>query len=362
MQRNSISVALEDEDVEQLDARVAQLRARGLSSSSRSSLIRVALESLDFPRLLESVRDAAANKEETDARPAVIAGACVEYDGATCPNAGERTEPDLAHPCPGPASAPSSAPHALHPDESATAEESPGPAAEPLSREARRSRRKREVRAKVMSVRRMTKRELELGRLLYPGDDEDPPRPKRRLDCLNAERPCPYVSCKHHLYLDVSPRTGAIKFNFPDLEVHEMAQSCALDVADEGGATLERVGEIMNLTRERIRQIEHKGMDAAEKHDDVIDLGDAYDLERKPRDGRPSVHARTAGATSERLRLLNEQGLCNRCGHTPARPNRRTCAECAEDNRQKRIAKERRAMELLGERPLASDPGWSSRQ
>jgi hypothetical protein len=73
-------------------------------------------------------------------------------------------------------------------------------------------------------------------------------------------RPCPFVSCKHHLYLDVSARTGAIKLNFPDLEVWEMTETCALDVADRGGTTLEEVGAIMNLTRERIRQVEVKGL------------------------------------------------------------------------------------------------------
>jgi len=45
-----------------------------------------------------------------------------------------------------------------------------------ISREQRRSRRKREVRARTISVKRMTKRELEIGRLLYPESDYDKPR------------------------------------------------------------------------------------------------------------------------------------------------------------------------------------------
>ena len=73
-------------------------------------------------------------------------------------------------------------------------------------------------------------------------------------------RPCPWVSCKHHLYLDVNPETGSIKINFPDLESWELAETCALDVAERGGITLEEVGEIMNLTRERIRQVEVRGL------------------------------------------------------------------------------------------------------
>jgi Sigma-70, region 4 len=130
---------------------------------------------------------------------------------------------------------------------------------EPVTREQRRSRRKRAIRAKTISVKRMTKRELELGRMLYP-DVEDIERPRTREECTDAPRPCPFVSCQHHLYLDVSARTGAIKLNFPDLEVWDMTETCALDVADRGGTTLEEVGAIMNLTRERIRQVEVKGL------------------------------------------------------------------------------------------------------
>jgi Sigma-70, region 4 len=129
----------------------------------------------------------------------------------------------------------------------------------PVTREQRRSRRKRAVRARTISVKRMTKRELELGRLLYP-DLEESEQPKMRADCVEGARPCPFVSCKHQLYLDVSARTGAIKVNFPDLDVWEMSETCALDVADRGGTTLEEVGAIMNLTRERIRQVEVKGL------------------------------------------------------------------------------------------------------
>jgi hypothetical protein len=62
------------------------------------------------------------------------------------------------------------------------------------------------------------------------------------------------------LYLEVSEHTGSIKLNFPDLDVWELPVSCALDVADKGGIPLEDVGEVMNLTRERVRQIETKGL------------------------------------------------------------------------------------------------------
>jgi hypothetical protein len=151
------------------------------------------------------------------------------------------------------------------------------PAAEggAITREQRRSRRKREIRARTISVKRMTKRELEIGRMLYP--ETDYYKPRTRAECVDGPRPCPYVSCQHHLYLDVSARTGAIKLNFPDLEVWDMNETCALDVADRGGTTLEDVGAIMNLTRERIRQVEVKALAKLEALKDMMALRDYVD-------------------------------------------------------------------------------------
>jgi hypothetical protein len=75
----------------------------------------------------------------------------------------------------------------------------------------------------------------------------------------------------------VSARTGAIKLNFPDLEVWDMNESCALDVADRGGTTLEDVGAIMNLTRERIRQVEVKALAKLQALRDMEALRDYVD-------------------------------------------------------------------------------------
>ncbi len=86
-------------------------------------------------------------------------------------------------------------------------------------------------------------------------------RPQTRSECLEMERPCLFVSCRFHLFLDVNPETGSLKENFPGKEPWELEETCALDVADRGGITLEEVGGIMNLTRERIRQVEVRGLE-----------------------------------------------------------------------------------------------------
>ena len=64
-------------------------------------------------------------------------------------------------------------------------------------------------------------------------------RPKTRGDCEFIPRPCPFVSCKYNLYLDVNPRTGKATINHPDIEPEDMGRecSCALDVADWAAAT-----------------------------------------------------------------------------------------------------------------------------
>ncbi|HEX9053030.1 MAG TPA: sigma factor-like helix-turn-helix DNA-binding protein [Anaeromyxobacter sp.] len=135
--------------------------------------------------------------------------------------------------------------------------------AEELDADGKRGRR----RSKTMS-RKEIARELRRQRAFGVIDPEleetmreiEERRPRSRADCASGPRPCMFISCKHHLYLDVNPSTGSIKLNFPDKEVWELADTCALDVADRGGITLEEVGAIMNLTRERIRQVETRGL------------------------------------------------------------------------------------------------------
>ena len=145
-------------------------------------------------------------------------------------------------------------------------------AEEARPRRRRRRKRRERARARTISIRRLSKTELNRGRLLYP--ETDYWKPRTRAECADMERPCPYVSCKYHLFIDVHPVRGAIKLNFPDLEVWEMTETCSLDVADRGGITLEEVGEIMNLTRERVRQVETAGLAKLEAIRDIERLKD----------------------------------------------------------------------------------------
>jgi hypothetical protein len=105
-----------------------------------------------------------------------------------------------------------------------------------------------------------------------------PDRPRTRKECSSQSRPCPWVSCKYHLALDINPATGSIHLNagargrrtLQRLDRHgneewleraadtvlDMPETCALDVAERGGTTLEEIAELLGITRERARQTE----------------------------------------------------------------------------------------------------------
>ncbi len=164
------------------------------------------------------------------------------------------------------------------------------------SRDTRRSRRKHPVKAKVENVHRISRRQL---RVLSTQADLDlvlaghPERPKTRADCENGPRPCMFVSCRHNLFLDVSPTTGAIKHNFPDLEPHQMPAdgSCALDVAERGGLPLEAVADLMNWTRERMRQVQQMAIGRISPEDRAL----LAELQPEPRESASDAMALAGG-------------------------------------------------------------------
>lgn len=113
-----------------------------------------------------------------------------------------------------------------------------------------------------------------------PADNLTPDRPRTRSECENPDgiRPCPWVSCRHHLALDVTsvgsiklrsgPRKGSTLRNGQTWGVDDwleaaadmlldMPETCSLDVAGrEGGVTLEEIAAMTNMSRQRVQQEE----------------------------------------------------------------------------------------------------------
>jgi hypothetical protein len=134
-------------------------------------------------------------------------------------------------------------------------------------RRGHRRRNPNRQRARTIALKKLTRAVLSQGRL-ESGPPVEIQRPRTRSECP-VERPCPWVACKHHLYLDINPETGSIKLNFPDLEPWELQHSCALDAAEHGGLTLDETGELLNVTREQIRNIEVRGLLKLKMREDV---------------------------------------------------------------------------------------------
>jgi len=86
--------------------------------------------------------------------------------------------------------------------------------------------------------------------------DVEAERPKTRAECPET-RPCPWVGCRHHLALEATEYGGVL----PPLDDWETRETCALDVADrKQEPTLEEIGELLGITRERVRQIEERAL------------------------------------------------------------------------------------------------------
>lgn len=86
------------------------------------------------------------------------------------------------------------------------------------------------------------------------------PRPVQGLACNCRLRPCPWVLCRYHLATDPRP-SGWVRVNHDPRRLAEMPETCALDVAARGEHTLEAIGDLLGLTRERVRQVEAEALE-----------------------------------------------------------------------------------------------------
>lgn len=83
--------------------------------------------------------------------------------------------------------------------------------------------------------------------------------------CLRGDEPCPRMDCRFHVHGDARPSKMA--------SAPAAAVTCALKFARRGGMTLEEVGTVLRLTRERVRQIEVSALGKLEKRLSRRDLG-----------------------------------------------------------------------------------------
>lgn len=109
-------------------------------------------------------------------------------------------------------------------------------------------------------------------------------RPRVRAQCQEGPRPCPWVGCRYHLYLDTyttgdpqNPTPGLI-IHRPDVDPLDLPETCLLDLAGKGPYTLAQIGEIFDLSRERIRQIEASALKKLARHANIRDPDDVIRL------------------------------------------------------------------------------------
>jgi sigma-70-like protein len=159
-------------------------------------------------------------------------------------------------------------------------------------RNRRRNSRPHEVRAVTINLGRLSEKRLAADRAEAERLEREAPvghitLPLTRSECVDGPRPCPFVSCRYHLYLVEPNERGNIKLVYPDREPWELEATCALDIAARRGQSLDRVAALLNVTRERVRQIEKVAFAKlrgrlAELHGDDVERGRRKGRRRLP--------------------------------------------------------------------------------
>lgn len=88
--------------------------------------------------------------------------------------------------------------------------------------------------------------------------------PKTRGECLNGPRPCPHLACKYNLSLDLVKNPANVDSDYVRIVINKVSWdtglNCVLDIADGGRMSLEDIGFLWGITRERVRQIEDRAI------------------------------------------------------------------------------------------------------
>lgn len=97
---------------------------------------------------------------------------------------------------------------------------------------------------------------------------DEPRRPLVREECLQGPRPCPWLSCRYHMFEVLARKSGKTSIKqiarWDEDRIAELVESlpatCCLDLVAQGRElTLQETGLVLNLTRERVRQIQQMG-------------------------------------------------------------------------------------------------------
>lgn len=94
-----------------------------------------------------------------------------------------------------------------------------------------------------------------------PMVEREPGYPITRADCPD-ERPCPWVACKWHLLTTIATDGRMYKARDFDEQdpasiasaLHEMTETCTLDVAAHGGLTEDEIGDVLGIVRQAVQQ------------------------------------------------------------------------------------------------------------
>jgi hypothetical protein len=99
-------------------------------------------------------------------------------------------------------------------------------------------------------------------------------RPLTRGECIDMPRPCPFVGCRYHLFLEVT-NTGGITLPWgEDPEaIKDLKHTCALDVAEGDGIERNELAAIFNLSSYGVTNVYNSALAKLGMRQTMVDSG-----------------------------------------------------------------------------------------